>query len=208
MKFLSMLVVGSFALASAAQAKCLWDCPEFRLGIESTLTVTDGETSQERRLFGITTIPIDTLLNGGRGEIVLGLSEPFDFAHPLLGTEKISGVVGISYTPSEHFTPATALVLLPLRDLKETLTPGGARFRLYAPIPRTRWLPDPFFETDARSFSGGLSIAIDTSGRRLFGSYSFHNSIPEPATWAMMIGGFGLVGITLRRQAMTVARAA
>ena len=29
--------------------------------------------------------------------------------------------------------------------------------------------------------------------------------VPEPATWAMMLGGFGLVGFAMRRRAVTVA---
>lgn len=32
--------------------------------------------------------------------------------------------------------------------------------------------------------------------------------IPEPATWMMMIGGFGLVGATARRSRATKARLA
>ena len=28
----------------------------------------------------------------------------------------------------------------------------------------------------------------------------FENAVPEPATWAMMIGGFGLVGGAMRRR--------
>ena len=30
-------------------------------------------------------------------------------------------------------------------------------------------------------------------------------AVPEPATWAMMIGGFGLVGVALRRRAAVTA---
>ncbi len=31
------------------------------------------------------------------------------------------------------------------------------------------------------------------------------NSVPEPASWAMMIGGFGLVGAAMRRRAVALA---
>ena len=37
------------------------------------------------------------------------------------------------------------------------------------------------------------------------GSISFSNAVPEPATWAMMVAGFGLVGFAVRRRAVAVA---
>jgi hypothetical protein len=30
-------------------------------------------------------------------------------------------------------------------------------------------------------------------------------AVPEPATWAMMIGGFGLIGATMRRRSTKIA---
>jgi hypothetical protein len=33
-----------------------------------------------------------------------------------------------------------------------------------------------------------------------FGFRTYVNSVPEPATWAMMIVGFGLVGGSMRRR--------
>jgi len=32
-------------------------------------------------------------------------------------------------------------------------------------------------------------------------------SVPEPASWALMIGGFGMVGATMRRRRQTMAAA-
>lgn len=34
---------------------------------------------------------------------------------------------------------------------------------------------------------------------------SFSNAVPEPATWAMLIAGFGLVGVSMRRRSRNVA---
>jgi len=42
------------------------------------------------------------------------------------------------------------------------------------------------------------SPAIDSFAGRFAGGY-FYGAVPEPATWAMMIAGFGVVGSTLRR---------
>lgn len=37
------------------------------------------------------------------------------------------------------------------------------------------------------------------------GTATFTAAIPEPTTWALMIGGFGLVGASMRRRRMTVS---
>jgi len=37
----------------------------------------------------------------------------------------------------------------------------------------------------------------------LSGNLSFAAAVPEPTAWAMMIGGFGLVGFSLRRRTNT-----
>jgi len=35
--------------------------------------------------------------------------------------------------------------------------------------------------------------------------YGPHYGVPEPATWAMMLGGFGIIGATMRRRNVSVA---
>jgi len=45
--------------------------------------------------------------------------------------------------------------------------------------------------------SGGANLVYSTSGPA---AVSYQSSVPEPASWAMMIGGFGLIGAALRRQ--------
>ncbi len=52
----------------------------------------------------------------------------------------------------------------------------------------------------------GYSVAGGTSygGNRL-GAFQMPNAVPEPASWAMMIGGFALAGAAMRRRARTIA---
>ena len=63
---------------------------------------------------------------------------------------------------------------------------------------------------DANSFYSvnlmtGQATLIGTNERAIFGIAI--QSVPEPATWAMMILGFGLVGGAMRRRA-SISRAA
>ena len=52
------------------------------------------------------------------------------------------------------------------------------------------------FRTNATAFTSGTFGVID--GSTLAGS-TFAPTVPEPATWAMMLGGFGLLGGAVRR---------
>ena len=54
------------------------------------------------------------------------------------------------------------------------------------------------FRTNARNFQVGTFGVID--GSTLSGlTYAPTGAVPEPATWAMMVGGFGLLGAAARR---------
>jgi hypothetical protein len=81
---------------------------------------------------------------------------------------------------------------------------------------------------DTRCFSGIGEAAQDAANSRLWGGIHFRfdneiglatgqsigkwalgqsafNAVPEPASWALMITGFGLTGGVLRRRAVRVA---
>ena len=68
------------------------------------------------------------------------------------------------------------------------------QFTLAAPGEVSFFIYDDFTADNA----GGVSLAID----------QVTSAVPEPATWAMMILGFGLVGGALRRRRSTALAAA
>ncbi len=53
------------------------------------------------------------------------------------------------------------------------------------------------FRTNARSFKQGSFRVLGSSELQDLG---FAPAVPEPATWAMMIGGFGMLGAAARRR--------
>ena len=58
------------------------------------------------------------------------------------------------------------------------------------------------FRTNAFAFTSGTFGVID--GSTLSGT-TFAPTVPEPATWAMMLGGFGLLGAAARRSSRAKA---
>lgn len=69
-----------------------------------------------------------------------------------------------------------------------------------------------FFKFDAGNLLGGLDTfsfnRAGLSNARLYstGSYIPNNGVPEPATWGLLIVGFGLTGGAMRRRKVASAR--
>ena len=79
---------------------------------------------------------------------------------------------------------------------------GGDKVVFTAPTGSRISAGDKFF------VNVGFTGAVDTDKFSFAGLWTdIAEAVPEPATWAMMIAGFGLVGVTLRRR-RTVALAA
>lgn len=62
------------------------------------------------------------------------------------------------------------------------------------------WLLDIPDNTDTITWSSSVQSGISNAGLYLTGG-----AVPEPATWAMMIAGFGLTGAAMRRRKTRVA---
>jgi hypothetical protein len=58
------------------------------------------------------------------------------------------------------------------------------------------------FRTNATRYTVGTFGVLDGSSLQ---GLTFAPVVPEPATWALMIGGFGLAGAALRRKASKVS---
>ena len=61
------------------------------------------------------------------------------------------------------------------------------------------------FRTNARAFTEGTFGIID--GSSLSGLAYAPSAVPEPATWGMLIGGFGMVGFASRRRRAKIVAA-
>jgi len=73
----------------------------------------------------------------------------------------------------------------------------GDTFSGYAP----NRAPNPLGNEDVRHPPQGWESVNDLDiGWQAFGFTGQGGAVPEPATWALMISGFGLVGATLRRR--------
>ena len=55
---------------------------------------------------------------------------------------------------------------------------------------------------DAMGWNLGVDALAGNGSYRAKTSFIATNYVPEPATWAMMIFGFGLVGSAMRRQSV------
>ncbi|WP_421935694.1 PEPxxWA-CTERM sorting domain-containing protein [Phenylobacterium sp.] len=76
-------------------------------------------------------------------------------------------------------------------DLSDAVDGYGASSVPYA--GGDLWITDPVFYTTPFNYTAahGTSLRFET----------YMDAVPEPATWAMMIAGFGLAGGALRRRA-------
>lgn len=68
----------------------------------------------------------------------------------------------------------------------------------FGPVPRNWAGVINFFDETANS---GVILYLNGSP----GTYAVTNAVPEPASWTLLISGFGMVGATLRRRRIATA---
>ena len=134
---------------------------------------------------GIASVPTFTLTAGDTYTITFGGTLQSGATNPALTTFSVGlGLMSQSETVDTPYVPATFTL-----TFKPTVTQTGAALSFTTLVP-------------ADSVHGevidhiSLSEAAPSAG-----------AVPEPAAWAMMLGGFGLVGTVARRRRFTTVAA-
>ncbi len=127
-----------------------------------------------------------------------------DFGHGVGNFDRIDGfahgqltVLGNNFI---YATGAQAIAQIQTGDIVRAALPGAANLANYSattnPISFSLLAPQSvnffIFDDPYSDNRGGISILLD-DGIGVGG-------VPEPATWAMMIAGFGLTGVAIRRR--------
>ena len=146
---------------------------------------------------------------GVSGEIVPHASLKFDMnqlpAFSEARTGKLFSVdvasLGFEITRGEKYS--IYLYLGPLDP--EAILPLAGPYWVYGvePLPRT----GEFYPQGYLDYQGGFNTLLNGDGTRAlsaadrgFRTWVDVGGVPEPASWALMIGGFGMVGSVLRRR--------
>lgn len=221
-----MVAVGSPAYATETFAQFLQKLPNAR--IFTYTNVMGGPTTAK-----IGTVAVsDTVLVSDLGTLI----SPSDAKVSLVGTSTVLPTVGSQisqlFSGTLTFTllaPQLGLSGWSTNALKVTFTdavllatPGGLAPTLQANSGAGSVIT---YQSDFADLSGvteedfslsfsGSNVPLNMVGPRLpnfhvsgSGTFAAVLSTPEPASWAMMLGGFGLIGLALRsrRKAVTFA---
>ncbi len=125
-------------------------------------------------------------------------------------TQSFNTVIGKLYNVSFAYSRNIAGAADPATA---TVSAGGQTFNVVAPADgpftnagRMAWVTDGFsFVGTGAPTTLALAATNGTNGGVFFDAISVQMAVPEPATWAMMIGGFGLAGAALRRRRALLA---
>ena len=195
-KIMWVAAVAVIGFASAAEAN-----------ITPVLTGVTAEGSNYRYTYQVTLDSDQGLINGSKVSI-------FDFA----------GFAGGLTSSNLNFVPGTELFTLgqltppAFSDdptiLNLTLTWLGAAFHnTGGPFPETQFTLSALSRFNTSRLDGFSSTAVKNNGMSVglrtdnVGPIAvpFAAGVPEPATWGLMIGGFGMAGVALRRRRTVAA---
>jgi hypothetical protein len=140
-----------------------------------------------------------------------------DLAHPQTLSQTVSTIAGVSYTFGfDVYLPQNGANNV--NDATLSATVGGLTFASFSAgsTPATQWF---HFSSAATAVSSGPSTfefaynsfgipAKDFVVDRVYFAPTSEIRVPEPATWAMMLMGFGGLGAVIRRRRNAPALAA
>ncbi|WP_235983265.1 FxDxF family PEP-CTERM protein [Thermaurantiacus tibetensis] len=126
---------------------------------------------------------------GWAGTITLTSTDPLVPGGNLL-TVNFSGAVAQFEQSGANWAAAMALAAPKVPSI-----PGGPFITYATSYAPQSWIALSNVNNFALSFSGGDAIGGPYAGTGTFAAF-----VPEPATWAMLIAGFGMVGFAARRR--------
>ncbi|WP_235945650.1 FxDxF family PEP-CTERM protein [Thermaurantiacus tibetensis] len=158
------------------------------------VTVTISATSTDPLMMMTPTTFAQT---GWAGTITLTTTDPLVPGGNLL-TVTFAGAVAQFESDGGPGNWAAALALA----APKVPGPGGSFIAYLTDYLPQKWIESSNANNFALSFSGGATISGPYAGTGTFAAL-----VPEPATWAMLIAGFGMVGLAARRRraAATIA---
>jgi len=127
-------------------------------------------------------------------------------------SQSFATILGEMYTVSFAYSRNAAGAPNPATA---TVSAGGSMLNVVAANDGSFGTPNNFlWKTASFTFVGTgntetitLAATVPGNGGVFFDDVSVSGAVPEPATWALMIGGFGMAGATLRRRRMILATA-
>ena len=140
-----------------------------------------------------------------------------DLAHPQTLSQLVSITSGVNYTFGfDVYLPANGFANV--NDATFSATVGGLTFASFSASaqPATTWLHFSSSATAVGSGIGSFDFTYNSFGipakdfviDRVYFSATRDIGVPEPASWAMMLVGFGSLGAVLRRRRADMAAAA
>lgn len=204
-------LAASFAAASAAQA-AVFDFNTDPFAGSNALTTPGRQVVGNEISIPVFSFATDVLaLNTNVFDIPNGIS----FFNGVVGDIPVSGVNFVVLrtfdsdgdpTNGNQLAAGTAANLI-----ADRITTAGAGFFIYFNSGLN--LPRLVYSTDLDSNQADLKVLArftglgGAEGRNLMSQFTSANvaAVPEPASWAMMIGGFALIGAATRRRGRVAA---
>jgi hypothetical protein len=156
--------------------------------------VNVGTSPSANPYFYITSgTPTTPVITANFGATISGPSTTFDdiFQFIIPQNGKGSGSLSTSFSsPLNQLTISNVLV----NGVNETLTSGsGGQSLTVSGVPIINGVLNMI---EVKGVTSSSAVAATFTGTATFAA----GSVPEPASWALMIGGFGLIGLAMRRR--------
>lgn len=163
--------------------------------VSATLTHTVGATSfSDRYIFA------PTFFGTGSGAAVTNLSAALTFGTPGLRIDGYTLTGGVQAALIDAFTTGSQASYN--NDVSTVASFLASASAVYSQLGVPSGLDRQLFSVplDPNNFYVITIDGVGTADNSLYSGNLSATSVPEPATWAMMLAGFGLIGFAMRRQ--------